>query len=817
MSWKAIHRWLGLTVGLLAVVLGVTGAVLAIDPVQQAWQAPTAPGHLSVATLVERVARTVPQAEEIRRLPSGAIVVFSFAGDQPQASYVDPADGRVLGAWQASALPRWVKNLHRSLLLGDAGRWGTAGIALVMSVLCVSALVLLLRRMGGWRRLAVRVRGSLAQRIHVVAGRVVLAVLCLTSLTALTMSASTLGLVARDPRAEPDVLSVVSTQPALSGAQIAALQNLAVQDLRKLNLPGPTDPEDTWKVTTAQGQGWIDRYSGHILAWQDTPFAQRVNDLAVVLHTGEAAWLWALVLGPVGASVLLFWLSGVVIWWQARRLAPHITGNTPMAQADVLIFVASEGGSTWGFAQTLQDALSCGGHRVHTSALENFQTTAATRQVFVLAATYGEGQAPAHASHALAHIAKFKASAVPVTVLGFGDRQFPAFCAFADALEQTLRARGWPALLPLECIHQQSSQQFARWGVTLAQALGEPVVLEHVPRVPPSTALTLIARQDYLGATEQATAILRFSWPVQGLWARRPARIFHQGRAHAAVHGRAGAIETAAAKACGPWRGVENASGRSGTVAWVRSVRYKLDLALEAIKASNHAVLRDIGKRPGEISGLGHGLARFAAGDLVGIMPSGSAVPRYYSLASGWQDGFLEICVGQMPGGLCSTHLLGLNMGDSIAAFIRPNPGFALPKTRKPLLLIGAGTGVAPLAGFIRRNDNLTPMHLYFGGRDPARDFYFGPELQHWLSEGRLATLQAVFSRVPNGGGYVQDALRRDAERVRDLVTQGAIVRVCGSRAMAQGVAQALDMVLAPLHLDVSTLKAKERYAEDVF
>lgn len=154
MGWKAIHRWLGLTVGTLSVVLGVTGAILAIDPVQQAWQAPAAPGDLPVATLVERVTRTVPGAEEIRHLPSGAIVVFSFAGDQPQASYVDPADGRLLSAWQPSALPRWVKNLHRSLLLGDAGRWGAAGIALAMGLLCVSALVLLLRRMGGWRRLA---------------------------------------------------------------------------------------------------------------------------------------------------------------------------------------------------------------------------------------------------------------------------------------------------------------------------------------------------------------------------------------------------------------------------------------------------------------------------------------------------------------------------------------------------------------------------------------------------------------------------------------------------------------------------------------
>ena len=138
MGWKAIHRWLGLTAGTLAVVLGITGAIVAFDPVQLAWQAPAAPGDLPLATLVERVTRTVPGAEEIRHLPSGAIVVFSFDGDQPQASYVDPADGRVLAAWQASALPRWVKNLHRSLLLGDAGRWGAAGIALTMGLLCVS-------------------------------------------------------------------------------------------------------------------------------------------------------------------------------------------------------------------------------------------------------------------------------------------------------------------------------------------------------------------------------------------------------------------------------------------------------------------------------------------------------------------------------------------------------------------------------------------------------------------------------------------------------------------------------------------------------
>ena len=126
--------------------------------------------------------------------------------------------------------------------------------------------------------------------------------------------------------------------------------------------------------------------SGQMLAWQEATLAQRVNDWAVVLHTGQSAWLWAVVLGLAGASVLLFWLSGVVIWWQTRRLVPRIQDNSAPGEADALIFVASEGGSTWGFARTLHDALVRAGHRVHSEPLERLQTTAATRLVFVLAA-----------------------------------------------------------------------------------------------------------------------------------------------------------------------------------------------------------------------------------------------------------------------------------------------------------------------------------------------------------------------------------------------------------------------------------------------
>lgn len=735
MGWRLIHRWLGLVAGAVALVLGISGAVLAIDPVRDAWTAVPAASEMPVSTLVQRVTASVSGAEEIRRLPAGDIVVYAFDAGQARAWQVDPANGRVLGPYQPSALSRWFKNLHRSFLLGDGGRVAAAAVALAMLLLSVSGLVLLLRRMGGWRRLAERVRGSLAQRLHAVTGRVVLVVLLLSSLTALYMSAATFGLVTLEPDQEPDVVSVPGAQPALAAAQLPLLQGLHVGDLRRLNLPDATDPEDTWKVTTAQGQGWVDRYSGRTLAWQDATAAQRVHDLARLLHTGAGAWVWALPLGVAAACIPLFWVTGVMLWWRARSLRPRVADNSAPAGADTLIFVASETGSTWGFAVALHAALVRAGHRVRTDGLEHFQVGAAVRRIFVLAATYGDGQPPAHAADALARIARTPVTAATVAVLGFGDRQYPAFCGFAEALDQALRGRGWAELLPLARIHQQSAQEFARWGQDLAQALGEPLEIDYRPRLPPSTTLQLVSRRDYPGGAGEPAAILRFALPLSR---------------------------------------------------WQDRLR-------------------------------GRGLGPFDAGDLLGVLAPGSTVPRYYSLASGRRDGFVEICVRRMPGGVCSGYLHALQPGDSMQAFVRRNPGFVLDGEKAPVLLIGAGTGVAPLAGFVRGNRRRTPMHLYFGARNPARDFYFGDELERWLGEHRLASLHTVFSRVPNGGGYVQDALRRDGARLRQLLAGGACVRVCGSRPMAAGVAQVLDGILGPLRSSVALLKAKGRYAEDVF
>jgi len=146
----------------------------------------------------------------------------------------------------------------------------------------------------------------------------------------------------------------------------------------------------------------------------------------------------------------------------------------------------------------------------------------------------------------------------------------------------------------------------------------------------------------------------------------------------------------------------------------------------------------------------------------------------------------------------------------------KPNPDFRPASGRAPVILIGAGTGIGPLAGFVRANRRRRPIHLYFGARDPTSDYFYAGEITEWLGDARLSRVTTAFSRVAERH-YVQDLIRRDAEALRAMVARGAQIMVCGGRNMAEGVRSALEDVLAPLGLTPATLRLQGRYAEDVF
>ena len=210
------------------------------------------------------------------------------------------------------------------------------------------------------------------------------------------------------------------------------------------------------------------------------------------------------------------------------------------------------------------------------------------------------------------------------------------------------------------------------------------------------------------------------------------------------------------------------------------------------------------------------GFAKFSGGDLVGIFPPGSDVPRFYSLASSTKDGFLEICVRRQQGGLCSSHLTQLVPGARIQAFIKPNPQFRPARNSKPMILIGAGAGIGPLMGFLRGSKDVKPAHLFWGGRSEKSDYLYEGELKIRVETGQLTKLSTAFSR-DQSPAYVQTRLKEQSSEILRLISEGAEILICGGVNMAQDVARTLDEILAPNGISVAQLKSQKRYLEDVY
>ncbi|MBB5221648.1 sulfite reductase (NADPH) flavoprotein alpha-component [Amaricoccus macauensis] len=733
---RAVHRWPGLVALALVTLLALSGAALSVFPAAERLSAPQAAAEQTVAELAALVAATHPGLEQIRRTPSGRITAWWFDGGTPGSATVDPATGIDVGSADPNRAERWLTNLHRSLFLDDAGRLVMAAGAAAMLVLGLSGAALVARRTSGWRRWFARLRGPLAGRLHVEIARVAAPALTLSAVTALWMVASTFDLLP-DGRVQLMMPAAVSGATGFPLADMAALRDVPVSELRDLSFSAADAAGDALILQTNGGTGLIDQGTGALLAWADPTIWQQVSETIYMLHTGQGAAVLGLVLGLMALGVPVMGVSGTLVWLAGRRGRPRLRDNAPAGRAETVILVGSEGGSTWGFAATLASGLRAAGQSVHVAAMAGFDPArhARAERFLILAATYGEGDAPASATGFLDRLARLReVPEAPVAVLGFGDRGFPAFCAYAAAVEAAARARGWAVLLPMATVDRQSPQDFARWGRAFGAVIGTSLELAHQPVPPETETLSLISRRDYGAEVQAPTAILRFALPRGSL----PRRL------------------------------------------------------------------------------LGRGFARFHAGDLLGVLPQGSTVPRFYSLASGARDGFVEVVVRKHTGGVCSGELMALEPGDTVRAFLRRNPGFHAGRGRAPLILIGAGTGIGPLAGFIRANARRRPVHLFFGMRHPSSDFLYGDDLAAWRAEGRLTRLTTAVSRGARPH-YVQDALRQEAAQVIDALMRGARVMVCGGRDMAEGVARALDEILAPIGLTPALLKAEGRYVEDVY
>jgi sulfite reductase (NADPH) flavoprotein alpha-component len=213
--------------------------------------------------------------------------------------------------------------------------------------------------------------------------------------------------------------------------------------------------------------------------------------------------------------------------------------------------------------------------------------------------------------------------------------------------------------------------------------------------------------------------------------------------------------------------------------------------------------------------------------------------PRLYSISSSLEANPDEVHVtvavvrysafGEEHLG-CASNFLA-EPGELVPVYIAPNPRFRLPQdANAPVIMIGAGTGVAPFRAFLEERESSGAggsNWLFFGDRNFSTDFLYQVEWARLRHSGLLGRHEVAFSRDQAAKVYVQDRIRERADEVFEWLERGAHVYVCGdAKHMAPDVHEALlyaigrglgtgDPEAAEAYL--REMKKGNRYQRDVY
>ncbi|RWG80523.1 assimilatory sulfite reductase (NADPH) flavoprotein subunit [Mesorhizobium sp.] len=185
--------------------------------------------------------------------------------------------------------------------------------------------------------------------------------------------------------------------------------------------------------------------------------------------------------------------------------------------------------------------------------------------------------------------------------------------------------------------------------------------------------------------------------------------------------------------------------------------------------------------------------------------------PRLYSIASSLpalpDEAHLTVSTvryelhGEARSGVASGHFAERAEPDTtVSVYVQENRHFRLPDDDAPILMIGAGTGVAPYRAFLQEREARCATGrswLVFGERNFHSDFLYQTEWQALLKDGVLSRMNVAFSRDGATKTYVQHRLIEHARDVFAWLEEGAHVYVCGDGAkLAPDVHSALRTIV---------------------
>ncbi len=424
--------------------------------------------------------------------------------------------------------------------------------------------------------------------------------------------------------------------------------------------------------------------------------------------------------------------------------------------------------------------------------------------LLAVSSSFGDGEPPANAERFTEALRQHPAlPGLRYAVFGLGDTGYPRFCGFTKALDALLGAKQAQPLLQRVDADAGYEGFFAKWAPVLGEVLnghpdaGRGLHLQVSAYSADDAFVAPIIERRRLSRSEPA------AWHVE-LDLRGSGMRWRAGDTLHVVPEN----DPALLQAIADWYGDPAAAD---------ALRHR------ELRQLGKGVLRELARMTGseplkdllKSSRRGALEAYLLGADLLDVLSDHATpdsvplaallerlspcLPRAYSIASAGGD-TISLCIREvryLRNGRerVGTATSGLLQDDATAkVYCRSNPGFHLATDNAaPLLMVGTGTGIAPLMGLVQELANAgTPreVHVVFGERHRARDFLYQTQLQAWQDEGWITRLHTAFSRDGRDKYYVQHALAEQSGSVADLMARGAHLYLCGNKRHLDGALQ---------------------------
>lgn len=560
------------------------------------------------------------------------------------------------------------------------------------------------------------------------------------------------------------------------------------------------------------------------------------------------------------------WLTGYLTATSAEEpAAGREPAQAPQQIKEITILFASQTGNSEKVAKKLGKALEDPNHQVTITSMADYKVNNLKKldHLFIIASTHGEGEPPDNAISFYDYLHSKRApklDGVKYAVLSLGDSSYEFFCKTGIDFDERLAELGATSIVPRVDCDVDFETDAAGWIQQVKDALAISTsassAVQNV-QVPAGTAEYSRSNPFYAEVLEKInlngrgsnkeTLHLELSLEGSGL-------TYTPGDVLAIVPENSDHLIALLLTALG-FDGTQKVTV-DGTETALQDVLKNLDItALSKTLLNKLAPFTQNAELAALIDNRDALNAYVYGRDVIDIVETYGPwtwtpqqfieqlrkIPaREYSISSSYtaypEEVHLTIgkvfheTAGRYREGIVSGNIASnVEIGDKLAVYIKQNPNFKLPADTRPIIMIGAGTGIAPFRSFLQEREEQgteAKSWLFFGDQHFVTDFLYQVEWQRWLKEGTLTNMNIAFSRDQQEKIYVQHRLLENAKEVFEWIEQGANIYLCGDeKTLGHSVNEALITIFEQqkqISRDeaadyLKELQKQQRYQRDVY